>query len=93
METQCALAIPEEAGALRVHSSSQGTCSVRGALTRSLGLPASKVIVETKRAGGGFGGKLSRNWPVACAVAVAAKKLGRPVRCQQSRRIQHRIYL
>jgi xanthine dehydrogenase molybdopterin-binding subunit B len=51
METQVALAIPGEAGSLHVHSSSQGTCSVRGALTRCLGLPASKIIVETKRAG------------------------------------------
>lgn len=25
------------------------------------------------------------NWPLACAVSVAAKALNRPVRCQQSR--------
>jgi hypothetical protein len=43
--------------------------------------------------GGGFGGKLSRNWPVACAVSVAARKLGRAVRCQQSRRMFFHPYL
>lgn len=38
-----------------------------------------------RRVGGGFGGKATRNLPVAVAAAVAAAKTGRPVRLEQSR--------
>lgn len=39
----------------------------------------------TKRVGGAFGGKASRGMPVAAAAAVAAAKLGVPVRYQLTR--------
>ena len=35
--------------------------------------------------GGGFGGKESRAAPLACALAVAARKYKRPVRCMLDR--------
>ena len=35
--------------------------------------------------GGGFGGKETRSAPLSCAVAVAAKKFNRPVRCMLDR--------
>lgn len=44
-----------------------------------------RINVVSKRAGGGFGGKISRSHPIAAAVAVAAKKLRRPVRMQLDR--------
>ena len=39
-----------------------------------------EVTVICRRIGGAFGGKASRSMPVAAAAAVAAVKLGRPVR-------------
>lgn len=62
-----------------------GPQTVRAALGAVLNKPANKIIVTTKRVGGAFGGKLSRNNPVAAAVGVATLKLGQPVRMQQSR--------
>ena len=53
---------------------------MRTTLAAVLGVTGSKVTCITERAGGGFGGKLSRNHPIACAAAVAAKKLRVPVR-------------
>lgn len=48
-------------------------------------VPANKVVVRVKRLGGGFGGKETRSVVLSCAVAVAAKKLKRPVRCMLTR--------
>lgn len=39
-----------------------------------------RVNVEVRRLGGGFGAKLTRNSAVAAACALAAYKLGKPVR-------------
>jgi len=85
METQSSYASPAEDGTLDVWNSSQGTADVRAMLAHVLNVPANKVVVRTKRAGGGFGGKLSRNHPLAAAVAVAAVLSGRPVKGQASR--------
>ena len=44
------------------------------------GLPQHKVVVRTKRLGGGFGGKESRSAFVNALAGVAAYHLRRPVR-------------
>ena len=85
METQAAVAIPEEDGRWTVHSSCQGPASIRQTLTGVLQIPGSRINVSCKRAGGGFGGKITGAHPMAAAVVVAAKKLRRPVRMQLSR--------
>jgi len=46
---------------------------------------AHKVVIRTKRMGGGFGGKETRSVPITAAVAVAAKVTGRPVRIMLDR--------
>ena len=45
-----------------------------------LGLPQHKVVVRTKRLGGGFGGKETRSAFINAAAAVPAHLLRRPVR-------------
>ena len=80
METMASVAVPEEDGYWTVHSSAQGPASIRNTLAGVLQTPASRINVVTKRAGGGFGGKIMRSHPIAAAVTVAAKKLRRPVR-------------
>jgi len=44
-----------------------------------------------RRAGGGFGGKVTRSMPIAAAAAVAAHKTGRAVHYQQDRNEDFRI--
>ena len=85
METMASVAVPEEDGRWTVHSSAQGPASIRQTLTGILQIPGSRINVITKRAGGGFGGKITRSHPIAASVVVAAKKLKRPVRMQLDR--------
>ncbi len=49
------------------------------------GVPSSRVNARVKRMGGAFGGKESRSVQLACLLAVAAKKAGRPMRCMLNR--------
>lgn len=46
---------------------------------------ANKVVVRVKRLGGGFGGKETRAVVLSSAVALAAKKTGKPVRYMLTR--------
>lgn len=48
-------------------------------------MPANRINVRVKRLGGGFGGKESRSVILSSAVALAAHKTGRPVRCMLTR--------
>lgn len=48
-------------------------------------VPANRINVRVKRLGGGFGGKESRSVILSSAVALAAHKTGRPVRCMLTR--------
>ncbi|RVW59068.1 Abscisic-aldehyde oxidase [Vitis vinifera] len=80
METQTALAVPDEDNCIVVYSSIQCPEYAHGAIARCLGIPEHNVRVITRRVGGGFGGKAIRAMPVATACALAAYKLHRPVR-------------
>ncbi len=85
LETQAALAIPGEAGAMKVISATQGPTAVQRAVARVLGLPMHLVEVEVLRLGGGFGGKEDQATAWACLAALAAFRLGRPVKLVLSR--------
>lgn len=54
-------------------------------VSQVLDRPAHKINVRVKRLGGGFGGKESRSVPMACYCAIAAARLGRPVRIMLTR--------
>jgi xanthine dehydrogenase molybdopterin-binding subunit B len=64
METQTALAIPDEDDTMVVYSSSQYPELAQTVIARCLGVPFSNVRVITRRVGGGFGGKGYRSFPV-----------------------------
>jgi xanthine dehydrogenase/oxidase len=49
------------------------------------GVPSHRINARVKRMGGAFGGKESRSVQLACLLAVAAKKEGRPMRCMLNR--------
>ena len=61
METQTALAIPDEDDCMVVYSSSQYPEFLQGCISTCLGIPIHNVRVITRRVGGGFGGKVFRN--------------------------------
>nr|XP_027187790.1 abscisic-aldehyde oxidase-like isoform X2 [Cicer arietinum] len=86
METQTALAVPDEDNCITVYSSSQCPEYTHSTIARCLGIPESKVRVITRRVGGGFGGKAIKSIATAASCAVAAQKLCRPVRMYLNRK-------
>ncbi|KAL7113650.1 hypothetical protein ACP275_04G073200 [Erythranthe tilingii] len=86
METQTALAIPDEDNCMVVYSSTQCPEFAHRVIATCLGVPENNVRVITRRVGGGFGGKTLKAIPVATACALAAHKLRRPVRIYLDRK-------
>ncbi|POO01417.1 Aldehyde oxidase/xanthine dehydrogenase [Trema orientale] len=86
METQTALAVPDEDNCMIVYSSIQCPEFAHSVIAKCLGIPENNVRVITRRVGGGFGGKAIKSMPVATACALAAHKLHRPVRIYMNRK-------
>ncbi|KAL2316963.1 hypothetical protein Fmac_030839 [Flemingia macrophylla] len=86
METQTALAVPDEDNCITVFSSSQCPEFLHSIVAKCLGIPENNVRVITRRVGGGFGGKAIKSIPVAASCALAAMKLKRPVRMYLNRK-------
>jgi xanthine dehydrogenase large subunit len=80
LEGQVAMAIPGEDGDMLVHSSTQHPTEVQHLVARALKLADHAVVCETRRMGGGFGGKESQASLIAVAAALLAQKTGRPVK-------------
>ncbi|ONM10126.1 aldehyde oxidase4 [Zea mays] len=86
METQVALAIPDEDNCITIYSSTQIPEVTQNVVAKCLGIPFHNVRLISRRVGGGFGGKAMKAIHVACACAVAAFKLRRPVRMYLDRK-------
>ncbi|MFZ4577456.1 MAG: molybdopterin cofactor-binding domain-containing protein [Myxococcota bacterium] len=70
-ETQRALACPGEHDTMKVYASAQAPGAFHHHLAEVLGIPQSKVELDIRRLGGGFGGKESTAvWIVAPAMAA-----------------------
>jgi xanthine dehydrogenase large subunit len=80
LESQAALVVPGEHGALTVHSSTQHPTEVQHVIAHLLGLAMNQVVVITKRMGGGFGGKESQATHPAAMAALVVQKTKRPAR-------------
>ncbi|SIO05747.1 xanthine dehydrogenase molybdopterin binding subunit [Vannielia litorea] len=85
LEGQAALALPQEGGDMLVHSSTQHPTEIQHKVAETLGVPMNAVRVETRRMGGGFGGKESQGNALACACAVVAARTGRPAKMRYDR--------
>ena len=85
LEGQIAYAIPLEDRGLLVHSSTQHPSEMQHAIAHALNLHAHHVQVESRRMGGGFGGKESQSAVFACVAALAAHTLQRPVKLRPDR--------
>ncbi|KAF4752796.1 Alternative oxidase, mitochondrial precursor, partial [Perkinsus olseni] len=85
-ETQGARAVPADGGSeVEVFSSTQHPHETQMFIAEVLGIPFNRVVVRTKRIGGGFGGKESRACILAPYAALAAVKFNRPARFQMDR--------
>ncbi|KAM6220493.1 xanthine dehydrogenase/oxidase [Rhynchocyon petersi] len=86
LETHCTIAVPKgEEGEMELFVSTQNTMKTQSFVAKMLGVKENRIVVRVKRMGGGFGGKETRSTVVSTAVALAAHKTGRPVRCMLDR--------
>jgi xanthine dehydrogenase large subunit len=85
LETQAAWAEPGEDGAVLVSSSTQHPSEVQMVVAHVLKLPFHKVVVQSPRMGGGFGGKETQAALPAGLAALAARHTGRAVRVRFNR--------
>ena len=85
LEGQVALALPGDDGGMHVLSSTQAPTEVQHLVAKVLGLSDAAVVVETRRMGGGFGGKETQAALPACVAALLAARTGRPVKLRLDR--------
>ncbi|WP_171184167.1 xanthine dehydrogenase molybdopterin binding subunit [Ruegeria sp. HKCCC2117] len=85
LEGQAALAEPNEGADMLVHSSTQHPTEIQHKVADALGVPMHAVRVETRRMGGGFGGKESQGNALAVACAVAARATGKACKMRYDR--------
>ncbi len=85
LEGQAAIALPQDNGDMLVHASTQHPSEIQHKVAHALHLPMNAVRVETRRMGGGFGGKESQGNALAIACAVVAAQTGRPAKMRYDR--------
>ncbi|MDO5116097.1 MAG: selenium-dependent xanthine dehydrogenase [Synergistaceae bacterium] len=83
LEPECALAFPYKGG-VKVYTSDQGVYDTRKEISIMLGWEPERIVVENKLVGGGFGGK--EDVSAQHIAALAALKVGRPVKVRFSRK-------
>ncbi len=85
LETQAAWAEAGEGGSVFVSSSTQHPTEIQAIVAEVLGQPKNKVVIQSPRMGGGFGGKETQGNAFAAMVALASVRTGQPVRIQLDR--------
>ena len=85
LEGHAALAVPGEDGDVTVYSSTQHPTEIQHKVAHVLGVPSHAVTVETRRMGGGFGGKESQGNLPAAVAALVARLTSRPAKCRYGR--------
>ncbi len=85
LEGQVAYAQPQEMGQWLIDSSTQHPGEVQHWVAHALGLSMHDVRVETRRMGGGFGGKETQAGHLAVWSALAALKFAAPVKLRLDR--------
>ncbi|MCC6076654.1 xanthine dehydrogenase molybdopterin binding subunit [Pseudomonas sp. GCM10022188] len=86
LETQVCAVLPGEDGGMLVYSSTQNPTEIQKLVAGVLGVAMHKVEVDTRRMGGGFGGKETQAAGPACLCAVIARLTGRPTKMRLPRR-------
>jgi len=80
LETQGAIAIPQEGGKIKIFSSTQSPTAVQRVAARILDVDMNNIEVDVLRLGGAFGGKEDQATHWAVMAALAAFKLNKPVK-------------
>ena len=85
LEGQISYVVPKEDGCFHLWCSTQHPTEMQQVVAHALDIDFNQVVVEMRRMGGGFGGKESQSAIFACIAAVAAHKLGRPIKLRLDR--------
>jgi xanthine dehydrogenase large subunit len=85
LETQAAIARIDESESVHVESSTQHPTETQEIVSRVLGVPKNRVVVQALRMGGAFGGKETQANAWAAVAAIGCIKTGRPVRVRLDR--------
>ncbi len=85
LETQVAVSIPNENNDFKVYSSTQHPSETQELVAKALGLAKHKVEIETRRIGGGFGGKETQANMVAIWASLLANKTQQTIKFRLNR--------
>ncbi|GAA5174645.1 xanthine dehydrogenase molybdopterin binding subunit [Modicisalibacter zincidurans] len=85
LEGQACLVTPSEDEGVVVYTSNQHPSETQKLVSEVLAVPFHAVTVETRRMGGGFGGKETQASPWACIAALIARRTGRAARLRLPR--------
>ncbi len=85
LEGQISVAAPGEGREITVYASTQDPTEVQHIVGRILGIPDAFITVETRRMGGGFGGKESQACAWAAIAALGARVTGAPCKVRLDR--------
>ncbi len=85
LEGQAAFVIPQEDNDFKVFSSTQHPSETQQIIAKMLNQKSNTIIVETRRIGGGFGGKETQSFIFAAICTLLAKKTKRPVKLRMDR--------
>lgn len=91
LETQTCICVPGEDRDMMVYSSTQNPSETQAIVAEVLGVGKHQVVCETRRMGGGFGGKETSGNHVAAWGALLARRTGRPVKFHLSRDVDQKI--
>jgi len=85
LEGQTAFVIPQEDNDFKVFSSTQHPSETQQIIAKMLNQKSNTITVETRRIGGGFGGKETQSFIFAAICTLLAKKTNRPVKLKMDR--------
>jgi len=85
LEGQTAFVIPEEDNDFKVFSSTQHPSETQQIIAKMLNQKSNTITVETRRIGGGFGGKETQSFIFAAICTLLAKKTKNPVKLRMDR--------
>ena len=85
LEGQTAFVIPQEDNDFKVFSSTQHPSETQQIIAKMLNQKSNTITVETRRIGGGFGGKETQSFIFAAICTLLAKKTKRPVKLKMDR--------
>ena len=85
LEGQTAFVVPQEDNDFKVFSSTQHPSETQQILAKMLNQKSNTITVETRRIGGGFGGKETQSFIFAAICTLLAKKTKHPVKLRMDR--------